>query len=250
MKLNQNVQSIEKAKAGTSSRSVLAGIMANPTGVGRYKFAIEQARYYKRSSGDADATTTALQVDKALVNVGALMLEGISCRVSTEIDPRDATNTEKLIARGRQLVSLYADVGVGKDKILMRMPATWAAIQAAKVLEAEGVATHLVCLFSFVQAVAAAQAGASVLQINVGRLGDWYDKHPGKYLLIYYCCSFNHLGTLINFHFLFFFYQVFCATETLLWKHVQWTWLATELLRPTPACYSLKRSIRICRQQS
>ena len=107
------------------------------------------------------------------------MLEGVSGRVSTEIDPRFAHDTEKLISRGRQILSLYADVGVSKDRIVLRMPATWEAIQAAKVLESEGAATHLVCVFSFVQAVAASQAGVSVIQINIGRLSDWYDRHPG-----------------------------------------------------------------------
>ena len=34
-------------------------------------------------------------------------------------------------------------------------------------------------LSSFVQAVAAAQAGASVIQPNIGRLGDWYRSNPG-----------------------------------------------------------------------
>ena len=171
------MQNVEKAKAVTASRGVIAGIMANPTGSGRYKFAIEQARYYRRDDDNADRAT--LMVDKALVNVGALMLEGVAGRVSTEIDPRIAYDSDKLVARGRQLISLYSDVGVTKDRIVLRMPATWEAIQAAKVLESEGVSCHLVCIFSFVQAVAAAQSGASVLQINVGRLADWYDRHPG-----------------------------------------------------------------------
>lgn len=152
---------------------------ANPTGFGRYKFAIEQARYYQKGSPVVGADRTALQVDKAIVNVGSLMLEGVTGRVSTEIDPRFAHDTDKLIARGRQILALYADVGVSKDRIVLRMPATWEAIQAAKVLESEGAATHLTCVFSFVQAVAAAQAGVSVIQINIGRLSDWYDRHPG-----------------------------------------------------------------------
>lgn len=143
------------------------------------KFAIEQARYYSHPDTPAGDAHTALQVDKALVNVGTIMLEGISGRVSTEIDPRLANDAEKLIARGRQLVALYADSGISCDKIVLRMPATWAAIQATKILETEGIACHLISVFSFVQAVAAVQAGASVIQINVGRLADWYDRNPG-----------------------------------------------------------------------
>lgn len=177
--LSQALQTIEKSKAATSSRGVIAGIMANPTGTGRYKFAIEQARYYKKDSGISGPELTALQVDKALVNVGGLMLESISGRVSTEIDARLAHDTDKLVARGRQIVALYSEDGISKDRLVIRMPATWEAIQAAQTLENEGVATHLVCIFSFVQAVAAAQAGVSVIQINAGRLADWYDRNPG-----------------------------------------------------------------------
>jgi len=142
------------------------------------QFAIEQARYYQ-SSGLQGTERTAIQVDKALANVSAIMLESISGRVSVEIDPRLAHDTGKLLARARQLLSLFSENGVPKDRILIRMPATWEAIQAAKTLEAEGTATHLVCIFSFVQAAAAVQAGVSVIQINVGRLSDWYDRNPG-----------------------------------------------------------------------
>ena len=177
--LSQTPQTIEEAKAATSSRSVLAGIMANPAGFGRYKFAIEQARYFKDQSISDPADHTALQVDKALVNVAALMLENISGRVSVEVDPRKVHDVDALKHRAEQLVRLFSEVGVPKERIVLRMPGTWEAIQAAKVLEKEGLACHLVGIYSFVQAVAAAQAGVSVLQVNVGRLSDWFDKHPG-----------------------------------------------------------------------
>lgn len=143
------------------------------------QFAIEQARYYKMNDTVAGPERTALQVDKALANVGALMLESVSGRVSVEVDPRFAHDTSKLVARGHQLLSLFKDIGVSKDRILLRMPATWEAIQAAKQLEAEGVACHLIDVYSFVQAAAAAQAGVSVIQINAGRIEDWYERNPG-----------------------------------------------------------------------
>ena len=89
------------------------------------------------------------------------------------------------------------------DKVLMRLPASWAGIQAAQQLEADGIATHLILVYrqvraapqalphqckklsppllvcSFAQAVAAAQAGVSVIQPNIGRLADWYKQNPG-----------------------------------------------------------------------
>ena len=66
-----------------------------------------------------------------------------------------------------------------RDKLIFRVPATWAGIQAASQLEKDGIATQAFHIYSFVQGVAAAQAGVSVVQPNVGRTRDWYNKHPG-----------------------------------------------------------------------
>lgn len=151
--------------------------MSNPASFLRYKFAIEQARYYDGCINAPDKV--ACQIDKALANVGALFLEHVSGRVSTEVDPRGADDPEKLLSSGRRLVKFYGEVGVPKDRILLRIPATWAGIQAAKTFEKEGIATHLVLIYSFVQGAAAAQAGVSVVQPNAGRLLDWYERHPG-----------------------------------------------------------------------
>lgn len=177
--LSQSLQKVEEPKAATSSRSVLAGIMGTPTSMRRFKFAIEQARFYDKCNLASGADRTSCQVDKALVNVGSMFLETVTGRVSTEVDPRIAYDTDKLVARGRSLVEMYKEVGVDRDRVLLRMPATWAAIQAGKQLEAEGIACHLVLVYSFVQGSAAAQSGISVVQPNVGRLHDWYNRHPG-----------------------------------------------------------------------
>ncbi|KAL4446251.1 hypothetical protein ABPG77_003058 [Micractinium sp. CCAP 211/92] len=177
--LSQSLQKVEAPKAATSSRSVLAGIMNTPASMRRYKFAIEQARFYDKCNLASGGDKTACQVDKALVNVGSMFLETVTGRVSTEVDPRVAYDTDKLVARGRQIIDMYDEVGVDKDRVLLRMPATWPAIVAAKKLEAEGIACHLVLVYSFVQGAAAAQSGISVVQPNVGRLHDWYNRHPG-----------------------------------------------------------------------
>ena len=143
----------------------------------RMQFAIEQARFYQPPGGEK--SSQALKVDKALVNAAALMLESVSGKVSVEVDPRLAYDTEKLVERSDHLMSMFAEIGVSKDSVLLQMPATWEAIQASKRLELSGYATHLICVYSYVQAVAAIQAGISVIQVNVGRIDDWYDKHPG-----------------------------------------------------------------------
>lgn len=177
--LSQNLQDVESPKAATISRSVLNGILNNAASLQRYKICVEQARFYDRCATKVGADKIACQLDKALVNVGAEMLQHVSGAVSTELDPRLAHDTDKLVARGRQIMSMYAELNVSPDRVILRMPATWEAIQAAHQLEREGFSTHIVLVYSFVQGVAAAQAGIAVIQPNVGKLNDWYTTHPG-----------------------------------------------------------------------
>lgn len=100
----------------------------------------------------------------------APLVEG---RVATAVDPRLAKDAAKVVAKVQQLVALYAEGGVKKDKLIFRIPATWEGIKAAKELEAAGIATQASHVFSLVQAIAAAQAGVSVIQPAIGRLRDW-----------------------------------------------------------------------------
>ncbi len=149
---------------------------ANPASFARYRAAVEQARAYDRCAAVGGAAAkTACYIDKALANVGAVMLENVSGAVSTELDPRDAHDASALVARGRQVAGFYKDLGVPSERVLVRMPATWAAVTAARALEAEGISCHLVLVYAFSQAVAAAAAGVKVVQPNVGRLADYYD---------------------------------------------------------------------------
>jgi transaldolase len=140
--------------------------------------AIERAVVYSKCaslSGDAKA---ACVFDKALVNVGALFAERVSGRVSTEVDSRCAHDAAAMVARGKGLVEEYEAMGVPRDRVLLRLPATWEGVEAARALEAAGLRTHVILVASFTQAAAAAQAGAAVVQPNAGHLGDWFRAHP------------------------------------------------------------------------
>lgn len=180
---SQTLNGSKSMMSGTVSRRILAGIMANPTSFGRLKFGIEQARLYenedlKQSSG---LSNSQLQVCRALVNTAGLVLEDVvnNGRVSIEVDPRVAYDADGLRRQGEIIWSMCAESGIPKERILIQMPATWAAIEAAQGLEMEGLQTHLVSIYSYGQAVAAVEHGVSVIQINVGRINDWYDKNPG-----------------------------------------------------------------------
>lgn len=112
--------------------------------------------------------------DKLAVNIGCEILKLIPGRISTEVDARLSFDTEASIAKARKLIALYADAGVGKERILIKLAATWEGIRAAEVLEQEGINCNLTLLFSFAQARACAEAGAYLISPFVGRILDWY----------------------------------------------------------------------------
>lgn len=173
-----------RMKSASVSRRVLAGIMANPTTFGQMKFSIEQARMYANESLGISSgfSKTQLQVNKALVNVAGLLLESsveATGRVSIEADPRLAHDAAGLKKNADVIWGMCAENGIPKDRVLIQMPATWEAIEAAEGMELEGLQTHLVDVYSYGQAVAAIDHGVSVLQLNVGRINDWYDRNPG-----------------------------------------------------------------------
>jgi transaldolase len=62
---------------------------------------------------------------------------------------------------------------------LIKVAATWEGISAAAALERRGIHTNLTLLFSFVQAVACAQAKVQLISPFVGRIYDWYKKSAG-----------------------------------------------------------------------
>ena len=141
-----------------------------PKTIATFQVAIERAL--------SDPAAKSNRIDTALANVGALFAKRVSGAVSTEVDPRVARDADAIVARAKALLALYEERGVKGDKVLIRIPATWEGIEAAKRLEAEGKKTHVILVSSFAQAAAAAQAGVSVVQPNIGALADWYRSHP------------------------------------------------------------------------
>ncbi len=113
-------------------------------------------------------------MDKLAVNFGTQLSNSVPGRVSTEVDARLSFDTEATIAKARKLIAMYQEAGVGKERILIKIAATWEGIQAAKQLEAEGINCNVTLVFSFIQAVACAEAGAFLISPFVGRILDWY----------------------------------------------------------------------------
>ncbi len=118
-------------------------------------------------------------IDRLLVRFGLEILAVVPGRVSTEVDARLSFDTQATLARARRLMALYEAEGVGRDRVLIKIASTWEGIQAAKVLEQEGIHTNLTLLFAFSQAVACGEAKVQLISPFVGRIYDWYKKQAG-----------------------------------------------------------------------
>jgi transaldolase len=122
----------------------------------------------------------ALAMDHLLVRFGVEILKHVPGRVSTEVDARLSFDTATTLMRARRIMALYAEQGIGRDRVLIKIAATWEGIQAAAELEREGIHTNLTLLFSFAQAVACGQARVQLISPFVGRIYDWYKKQAGS----------------------------------------------------------------------
>ena len=118
-------------------------------------------------------------MDHLLVRFGCEILKTIPGRVSTEVDARLSFDTAGTLARARRLMSLYEAQGISRDRVLIKIAATWEGIQAAAELEREGIRCNLTLLFAFCQAVACGQARVQLISPFVGRIYDWYKKSAG-----------------------------------------------------------------------
>jgi transaldolase len=118
-------------------------------------------------------------VDHLLVRFGTEILSIIPGRVSTEVDARLSFDIEGTIARANRIIELYERAGIGRDRVLIKVAATWEGIRAAERLERFGIRCNLTLLFGFPQAVACADAGVTLISPFVGRIYDWYRKRDG-----------------------------------------------------------------------
>jgi transaldolase len=118
-------------------------------------------------------------VDRVLVRFGMEILKVVPGRVSTEVDARLSFDTAATVARARRIMQGYEAQGIGRERVLIKIASTWEGIQAARILEHEGIHCNLTLLFSFCQAVACAEAGVKLISPFVGRIYDWAKKNAG-----------------------------------------------------------------------
>ncbi len=127
----------------------------------------------RQQGGDREAVVHAV-ADRLTIGVGALLSTLVPGRVSTEVDADQAHNTEATVAKARQFIQMYADAGVPREKILIKIAATWEGVEAARILQAEGIDCNLTLIFNPTQALACSEAGAFLISPFVGRILDWY----------------------------------------------------------------------------
>src|SRR5271165_3576284 len=119
-------------------------------------------------------------LDDLLVLFGTEILKIVPGRVSTETDANMSFDTEGSIKKGRQLIALYEQRGIPRERVLIKIASTWEGIKAAEQLRKESINCNLTLLFSFPQAVACAEAGVRLVSPFVGRIYDWYKANTGK----------------------------------------------------------------------
>ncbi|AAU90887.1 transaldolase [Methylococcus capsulatus] len=118
--------------------------------------------------------------DRLAVSFGLKILQIIEGRVSTEVDARLSYDTEGTIEKAREIIKQYEAAGVSKERVLIKIAATWEGIEAAAVLEKEGIHCNLTLLFGLHQAIACAENGITLISPFVGRILDWYKKDTGR----------------------------------------------------------------------
>jgi transaldolase len=141
-----------------------------------YAHLVEEAIVWGRSHNEVTSRVT----DRLAVNFGAELTHIVPGRVSTEVDADLSFDTEGSIAKAHAIIADYESRGISRDRVLIKIAATWEGIQAAAKLQADGIDCNMTLVFSLTQAVACAEAGAFLISPFVGRILDWHVKAEGK----------------------------------------------------------------------
>ena len=137
---------------------------------------LEDAFDQAKSEGYSSDRLIDRTIDILTVKFGVEILNLIEGRVSTEVDAALSYNTNETVEKAHQLIELYKNYGIDKKRVLIKIASTWEGIQAAKILEAEGIHCNLTLLFGLHQAQACAEANVTLISPFVGRILDWYKK--------------------------------------------------------------------------
>lgn len=145
----------------------------------KYKRLIDDAIEFARKSSSDKSDQLTKAMDKLAVNFGLEILKIVPGRASTEVDARLSFDTEATVKKAREIIALYEENGISRERILIKIASTWEGIKAAEIVEKEGIRCNLTLLFSQAQAIACAEAGVRLISPFVGRILDWHKKDRG-----------------------------------------------------------------------
>ncbi|KAK9875120.1 hypothetical protein WA026_005913 [Henosepilachna vigintioctopunctata] len=156
-------------KFGSSDATTNPCLILEAANEVEYKYLIEKAAVYGKKNANSVEEQVENAKDMLTVLFGLETVKVVTEKVSVQINPKLAFDKEASISKARKLIKLFEDHGISKDKVLIKLPSTWESIQAAKELEAvHGIHCNMTLLFSFVQAVACADAGVTMVAPFVG----------------------------------------------------------------------------------
>ncbi len=174
----ESIQRYAPRDATTNPSLILAA-----AGMEGYRAIVDETIRGARGMAGAEASprqVVSLALDQLAVEFGVRILDVIPGRVSTEVDARLSYDTQATVAKARQIITLYQELGVDPDRVLIKIAATWEGIKAAEILEREGIHCNLTLMFGLHQAIACAEAGITLISPFVGRILDWYRKRTGR----------------------------------------------------------------------
>jgi len=154
-------------------------LLFKAAGQSQYQSLVDDAVQYALKNGD-EKTRLSLTMDRLAINFGKEITKIVPGVVSTEVDARLSFDEEASYKKAHQLIKMYKEVGVSKDRILIKIASTWEGLRAAERLEKEGIHVNMTLLFSMAQAIVAADAKATLISPFVGRISDWYLASTGK----------------------------------------------------------------------
>jgi len=189
---------IEKYKPqdATTNPSLILAASKKP----EYAKLIDAAVEYGKSKGsDIDSKVDAT-LDRLLVEFGKEILKIVPGKVSTEVDARFSFDKKASIDKALHIIDLYKEVGIDKSRILIKLASTWEGIQAARELQKMGINCNLTLMFSLVQAIAGAEAGAYLISPFVGRILDWYKAAMKKDFSAQEDPGVKSVGSIFNYY--------------------------------------------------
>jgi transaldolase len=139
-----------------------------------YNDLIERELAWARKQGATSEALIDEVADRLTVGVGARLSALIPGRVSTEVDADLAHDTAATVKKAHKFIAMYAEQGIARERVLIKVASTWEGVEAARQLQAEGIDCNLTLIFNKTQALACSEARAFLISPFVGRILDWY----------------------------------------------------------------------------